>query len=524
MRVVSVKKGFLLVTLSFIFVLYQLSCPPQIQAASSANPQRESLGNKFKEEELIPVLTLMRKYSQRRPDLFRLLNSAQIIVPGFYSDPGASSFKIEGYYIVSINLDLLLDYTALSELVALSVAAHPRFESIYQQTLSYYETFLSAFRPGLGAEGYLIISNVRRFLSDATEIDYNQEMGKIIRRDIIAWVVLHEISHHILKHTSQKQLSLSEKRNAELAADLSAAKLLNELGLNLTYVKSFLQVKARMEPVLIQNGYQADEDKSDHPSWTTRFNALKDYMDHNPPIQNAWIGFGGEKFVEEELLDRENKKLIKTGKYELTQMHFLFPADPASWSHRGFDIPARHEFGQWVHAIAVSFENGQAHLYWRSDVFLNHVIIESPYTYTSRITFSITTIANGKKYDAQTILNRDSAFRWHQSNKSFHGIPLVEVQSVSQGALMLKHLSEIVEDKSVLSLAERIINQVVKSEGELFLDYMRGEISRERYAEALRISASKMADELTPLIGKDRSDRFISAELKNPLYRSDIGE
>lgn len=506
-------KGFLVV-LGFAIALSAWSAPVQVAGGEIDRPQRtqragESLTARFKEEEVTPVLEVLREYAKtRHPALLRQLDSIELVVPeqrGF--DANATAYRWGRSDIVTINLVLLLDFTALAELVAVSSTNHPAAESLYHKIIAYYEDFLKNVRPrGMGVEPWLIYSRLRNSLSDALHVESIGEIGKIVHRDIVAWAVLHEISHHILGHTviNSNSLSLSDGRKLELDADVSSFRLLNDLGLSLTNLKSFFGLRARMEPMLTKHGYEPQEDTSDHPSWATRLRALESYMEKNPPPKTPWIAFGSDKFVNDERL---------AGTYKLSTLHHIFPTEPAAWGNLGFGA------SQYLSPIAVSFENGQAHLYWRSDVFLSHLVIENPYGYTSRSTDTITSVRDGERYTAHDIETRDSVFRWRPGG-SVGGVSLSEFQSAPPKDVMLRNARSIVQDPTILHEMERLIAELVKSDGAAFLDYMKGTITEGQYLNALQLSYRRMAKDLRALMGEDHSARFLSVILDSPYYKA----
>jgi hypothetical protein len=499
------------------------SAPVRLYAAGESRRQQGQrreidLAAEFKQQEVIPVLDVLREYCKSsRPSLISQLNSVEIVVPKqIGAEANASAYRWGRSDIVTINYPLLLDFMTLAELVAVFATQHPAAESVYNNTVAYYESFLRNVRSAnLGVEPFIIHKNVEDNISDVLAVGSIYEIGKIVRRDIVAWAVLHEISHHILGHTAINTdgLSLSENRKLELEADVSSFGMLNDLGLSLTNLRAFFQLRARLEPLLIKLGREPQEDKSDHPSWATRFRALESYIEKHPPPKSPWVAFGGDKFIEDERVP---------GTYRLTSVHCIFPTDPDVWGNLAFDAIWENSMGFNVSAAApslytnaVSLENGQAHLYSRDDVFLIENIIENPLSHSSRTIFAITTVSDGKRHTAISVEPRDSAFRWRPGG-SVGGVSLSEFQSSPPKDTLLRIARSIVRDPTILQTVEQSINELIRSDGAALLDYMKGLSTKAQYSEAIRLSYGTLAKDLTTLVGEEDSARFLSLVLESP--------
>src|SRR5579862_6872877 len=160
--------GRVLVALGLAVTLFEWCVPVQTTDAEmgqtqGARPIGDSVTATLKKETVIPVLSVLRDYAKtRRPDLTRLLDSVELVVPGG-SDPNAAAFHWGHSNIVTVNLPLLLDFTELAELVAVSSTAHPAAEAVYSRTLGTYEAYLKALHPGsMGGEAWIIYRSLRR--------------------------------------------------------------------------------------------------------------------------------------------------------------------------------------------------------------------------------------------------------------------------------------------------------------------------------------------------------------------------
>ena len=148
---------------------------------------------------------------------------------------------------------------------------------------------------------------------------------------------------------------------------------------------------------------------------------------------------------------------------------------------------------------------------------MSHLVIESPYSYSSRTTFTITDIANGKPHTAHGVIPRDSAFRWRPGG-SIGGTSLGEFQSTPQKDVILRTARSMVQNPEELDLVDQIIAELVKSDDGAFLNYMKGATTEGQYVNALQSSYRRMAKDLRTVIGEERSTRFLSVVLNSPYY------
>lgn len=475
----------------------------------------DSLQESYKKEEVMPVLAVLRKYAQRqRPNLIRELDAVELVVPNQPDFPAnAESYRWQQSDVVSVNLLLLLDYTVLSDLVAASTTGHPDTQSIVDKTVDYYQQYLNTVHPGgTSGEGYVVLHNLESNISDSLAYDSILEVGKFIRHDIVAWAVLHEISHHILGHTAanSSQLTLLQIRRRELDADLYSFGLLHDLGFSLTNLRSFFQLRSRIEPLLIERGYTPVEEESDHPSWATRLRTLDQYIAANPPVRSSWVAFGVDKFAVD---DRLAATRLAGKYYRLIQEHYILPINPEAWGNVGLSGPP------YLMPVAVSIENGQAHLYWRSDVFLSHLAIENPEAYSSSTAFTITTIDDGNDHTAGGTLTRDSAFRWGPDVSLEGGISLAAFQATPVAQSMLDDVRSVIRDPKTLHALDAPVANLVKSTGGAFLSYMKGSISKDQYLNAIQLSYRRFKDGLASLVSQDQATTILQLILASSYYK-----
>ncbi len=496
-----------------------LSAAPQGRSQEAQDPDA-NLFAKLKQKEVLRVINVLRQYAtSRRPDLVPLLDSVQLIVPrAAGSDVNASAYRWGRSSIVSINYNLLLAFLVFAELSTAFETHHPEAETAYKQTVVEYEWYLRQRSTRAVGLPWVIYSTRRRYIPD----DGISTIAEALRHDIIAWAVLHEISHHILGHTAidAGTLSLSASRKLELEADVSAFSLSNALGLSLTNLKAFFELQARLEPLLIKHHQEPEEAKSDHPSWATRLRTLTAYMEQHPPPRSAWVAFGADKFVKDE-------RLAGTGlsPYRISSFHYIIPDDPITWANLGFDAiwEASSEFhlsaeDPLLDPVAVSLENGQMNLYSRSDTFLTHVVIASPHDVSSHRTVTMTVVSTGEPHTGNSIVFRDSAFRW-ETGPSVGGVSLRDFQSSPPKDVILKIVRSMVQVPTLLRPIERSVTNLLRSDGAAYLAYMKGDITTDEYSQSVVHAYQTMAGDLRMILGDEIAAELVTRILDTPYCK-----
>ncbi|MFX0067360.1 MAG: hypothetical protein ACFFC7_35005, partial [Candidatus Hermodarchaeota archaeon] len=116
--------------------------------------------------------------------------------------------------------------------------------------------------------------NEADYLSDEGELQLVERLHLEIADITIAWVILHELAHHMLGHTLREPINKAQSRNDELAADAWAFKKLTELGICLWGVGQVMSLWSGWEQAREILGIEDPEEESSHPSWRTRYQKL----------------------------------------------------------------------------------------------------------------------------------------------------------------------------------------------------------------------------------------------------------
>jgi hypothetical protein len=114
-------------------------------------------------------------------------------------------------------------------------------------------------------------------------------LGVEIKGHVIAWVLAHELAHHLAGNVNAKPKTLAQSRKWELNADKTAFDILNHAGFSLYLLSRYMQTMESLEQIKKRVGQVTPEELSNHPLWSTRRSALQHYMDTHPPVDHRWM-------------------------------------------------------------------------------------------------------------------------------------------------------------------------------------------------------------------------------------------
>lgn len=503
--------GLLLILLSWLVGISPQTALAQAQAREADKEkifQQLTLEKTLELQEHIlePALNILKIYAHDRPALQPFLDRIRLTAsPEFTRAPEVKAYQLEQSDMVSMDLDYLLEVTSWADLIAVFATEHPEHNSIMKKALDNYQGLLWMTAQAKRSYPPPFLVQATDYLKDSTQVQSIKQVGAVIRLDIAIWAIVHEISHHILGHTKKgNEVPLSQRRLAELDADLYSFGIMKELGFSLKNIHSYFHFREMMKPLLIPYGFEVvEEERNTHPSWRTRSDALDNYMKQILPLKAQWISFRTDKFTSS----------LEGGEYALTSFHLLFPGEPEGWLNHGLLTTNDKTF-----QVGVEFEKGQAHLYSRiidsGDVM--HIIVEDPYNFASRV--HITKKGRPKRSNS-FIFERDSLFTWHGLTTDFKGTKISEIFAIPQKDLMLSLAKKMAPENSVFPALESIISDAVNKEGEVFLNYMKGEISHDKYFETLHALSDKFANDMKRQIGSEEFSKFLSVYLESPLSK-----
>lgn len=249
----------------------------------------------FEHRMVAEILAQLRNKSRAIGDLetYTLIQKVRIRVPNkslVEKFPNAYAFSNKQAHWVFIERGWMKQVAGFSELGALLSLAYfgNLFDKFSQQTFkNFCNQYKASFRkavlreiPGavvykFSLENFHSRSNSRF----ATLYPLYDKLAGLVLANTITWAVLHEVGHHVLKHTRTAAGSYHESRQNELKADVWAFSYMKKLGYSLFGLGGFMDARVWTEKCLSDLGLIDDEKKSTHPSWQNRNKALRQKFD-----------------------------------------------------------------------------------------------------------------------------------------------------------------------------------------------------------------------------------------------------
>lgn len=216
----------------------------------------------------------------------------------------------------------------------------------------------AAMAMGLGLPSATL--SLQDYVPDPLHREFIEEYSRLEEEPVIAWVVLHEIAHHVLGHVNRSPRNLQESRQWELDADNWAFQKLRDLKYPLLGVDKFFLQWARFQSVFVAmlDGQTEPasparlaevEQKSDHPLWRTRLLKLVQNFDVNAQPE-AVLRF----FTAMEIMTRPD------GHKEMLKITVVFPSPvrASEWGRGLLIVRDKASIPVWV-----EYKDGQAYLY-----------------------------------------------------------------------------------------------------------------------------------------------------------------
>jgi len=266
------------------------AAPQQASDAQSLERAQQNIEYVALHEWLMPVVDALEKGSANDPNLRAYL--AQITVsadPWTLEQGNAYSDRRHGARVV-VETNLLSWIWCLSELDIMEHGPWP----YTPQVTEWWRLYGTELGTSLAAHQGLpmAVLPLEKYVPDPVHREFMEEYTRQENEPAIAFVVLHEIAHHVLGHLNRNPRNNEESRQWELAADSWAFQKMRELKYPLRGVYDFLLQWARFETVLVpildgQTGAASPaqlaelESKSDHPLWRTRAANLAEHFDVN---------------------------------------------------------------------------------------------------------------------------------------------------------------------------------------------------------------------------------------------------
>jgi hypothetical protein len=507
------------ITLLLVFTtgLLTISREARGQSAPSQAPTQAELLQRLDEvtkasarEMLQPVVEALRLRSQGDSQLQALLRKLTLAARPRVFERGNAAALLAGKAFVTVDLSLINEVNAVSKLLVFDLLHLEKGGDIGHQVGFKYGQDLAAAMQAGGPRPQLEF-HPEKYLSDPLQLTTVRKIAVHIGQQAFAWVVLHEVAHHVLGHTARAPANLAESRADELAADRWALETMKRLGLPLWGAHKFLQARAGLEQVERMVGAVPEESLSDHPSWARRAEETGKRFDVEAmPTEQSLLMFMG--VVEW----REPGRPPRVTTFMLGTQHGCAARD-----------------GVFVGVIKIGDEKStaiceqrgrQIWFYQRGPDARSEFVLEQPTAFVSPVKMRNIALNNGR--DGQVV---ESSFEAIWVSLAF------SLSEVSIGQLTIDAIAQT----SALTIPRRMLDslnvapaardaalsqmmQCLTDQRQLALGYVRNQTTLVDYEARVATARTSCAAALSDRLGADVYARFEAGLLADPLVKAGL--
>jgi hypothetical protein len=348
----------------------------QAQAALTQQGHEESLAetqqaiiDQVLKDDVQPVVDVLRQQTRGDQNLQSLLSQLTFRAnpPDSYMGYAYGTHELGGGSVV-INLNLLSAITSLSELHTMDTGPYK------QEAADWWKWYREETTKSKRAKSPTpaVVLRLGGYVPDSLHQKFIRELSKLEYDPAIAWVLLHEIAHHVVGDAGNPLPDQSRER--ELKADYWAFRKLQELHYPLLGVYACLNELARHQAIVqgIMDGQDQPATLSQlkqleigmlWPLWDTRAKALAEHFDVNAQPELPYVNF------------RAMESFTRTdGSKSLFDITVFFPVEnrAAAW---GMGQLYNHEVDENMF-VWTEYKDGHAYVYGAN----GHVkmVIETP--------------------------------------------------------------------------------------------------------------------------------------------------
>lgn len=409
--------------------------------------------------------------------------------------PSAFATMKNGYPVVQIDMMFIMRCHQIAELAGL-VMAGPSGNTMYTIGKNYgrelqKSIFEDAAPPPI------------KINLDSLILQPGQDVAAKAFRHIalgaaIQFVILHEIGHHQLKHFNRQPRNLAESREWELAADTWAIKKMLNIGYSLDPL-SVIMFSFQLEEEIRKNlGLTQPIEYSSHPSWSQRRGNLERFNIKNPSSFGNWMGI---IIVTSDII---------TGKFYANEL--FVPRRPM------FGISHYYQFGRWV-KMAVDFtEDGSIHVYGRSSIAMNEIIITNFESLYPNITLKH---INLKTNQTSTLNTRGYQYDFgqHMSNIVFdhNNITIRDILTIDPLDIFKEYLISVEQRPEIVNQVIKIQEQLFIEYNDLLVQYARGLTSKQSVMQLFEYKRKISWAQMRSLMGNEKTSLMFNRMLANPI-------
>ena len=299
------RRGFLLVLIAvgpFGAVVSHGTELPEGAGYQSIEEAQRQIADITLRQFLQPIVDALRSQTAGDTRMQNLLSQLTVTAdPWSFGQGNAYADREHGARVV-VETNLVRSTFSLSELDIMENGPW----NYKQQAVSWWRQYGQQVREALvaGLPVPPATSPLKEYVADSLHRAFMREYSRQEYEPAIAFVVLHEIAHHVLEHVKGRPATLEKSRQRELDADRWAFQKLRELKYPLRGVYDWLREMAVLQAALVALAegqatvpspglLEKIEQNSTHPLWLTRAAGLAQNFNVNLQPQLPFIFFTG---------------------------------------------------------------------------------------------------------------------------------------------------------------------------------------------------------------------------------------
>ncbi len=464
------------------------------------NEELKKISTRIKKNYLNHVVVNLQEKLSGNKELLELLNNLKLDVKSHITfSPVSQSYRIGESRFVDIDMGEILSAQYFCDMGSLALIRSSKVVKLIKQIMFQYgQDLIAALKRGV-QDTWPKLDLTKLGLSQSCVEELHLESIEIMLT-FVTFLVLHEIAHHKLGHTSHPPpKSLEQSRNQELAADFWAIQKMNEMDYSLVYLEVLFTTFTLIETIQSGGDQLVYESENTHPRWDTRGGQLVDFIHNNQAPQSTWISLRSFDIVKHQ----------HTGQHLFFKYELMFPRNPA-------DIGTNLAFfyiNNQLHIVAIEYGPEGAFLYENDtkDTFCIHV--KTPFAFSSEVDWYIVDKTNAETIKYQFNAKRISFAYYNEEEKG--GIKVRDFLRMSPLKELRSILYKVEEREDVRTEMDMLLKESLINQGNLMLRYKKCQVSFQDFiSEGVRLS-TETAELMRAKMG-DRNFKMYQTEvLKN---------
>ena len=431
--------------------------------------------------------------SALRALLGRLKTSAEV---DFLKPPNARAFLDGSQEWIHLDIRFVAEQNTKAQIIAIDwVGSKPTKAIVAKYQAAWRKAVAKAKRQGNPTPYFLL--PYWKFINDPVERLRVELLSEKVNREFMAYIILHEIGHHVLGHTKLRKTSPKRSQELESDADMWALRKLCLLDYSIYGVHLVQKELAKEEDYFDTLSFTSNARGRTHPLWS----------------QRALVSAGGcaaKQAKHPLILHRAiyGLRSSETGQNELIELYILFVRNPEIWAT---SVAAVVDGGS-ARFGAVEIKNGSARIFVRSEGKVFTYTLRQPSDVFSDLEFGTIALESGARGSKGSTWTFQDGFSFLYTKESPAG-NLYEIMNTSPMTYAKRAIRQQMLSTSATLKAENIVNESMKGSARLWLRFMKGELSSANFQQALDTHKQQERNSLERIFGTNRYQRYLAAYL-----------